>query len=269
MLLIKIRKTKNKIPRSFTIQGKFYKIVKKYESLRSKKGHSNRFFQNFQNGKCTAQLIGKNKFGSMPKEIAEYLNLSDSKLYTGHSFRRTATVLADCGVDITSLNSHGGWRSSSATEQYVEASIDNKNKIDIQISDSILRSSENVESIPQATTSLASEELFPLPTTSFIKVESIPQQSPISESFPMTSPRASTSFDSEELFPLPSTSFIKVEAGPQQNPLSESHPTPSHTNTLHSTELNVNNNLSQTIQLPGKNVTLTLTNCNVTINVNN
>ncbi|XP_073964583.1 uncharacterized protein [Choristoneura fumiferana] len=108
MLLVKIPNTKNKIPRSFTIHGPFYEIVKKYESLRSTKGKSDRFFQNFQNGKCTSQPIGVNKFGSMPREIAKFLGLPQADAYTGHSFRRTsATLLANSGADILTLKRHG------------------------------------------------------------------------------------------------------------------------------------------------------------------
>lgn len=45
MLLVKIRNTKNKIPRSFTIHGPFYNLVKKYENLRTTKGKTDRFFK--------------------------------------------------------------------------------------------------------------------------------------------------------------------------------------------------------------------------------
>ncbi|KAJ0169185.1 hypothetical protein K1T71_015312 [Dendrolimus kikuchii] len=109
MLLVKIPITKNKIPRSFTIHGPFYEIVKKYESLRSPKAKTDRFFLNYQNGKCTCQPIGINKFGSMPKDIAKFLGLADAESYTGHNFRRTsATLLVNSGADIMTLKRHGG-----------------------------------------------------------------------------------------------------------------------------------------------------------------
>lgn len=95
ILIVEIQETKTKIPRTFVIEDEFYKIVKKYESLRSTKCKSSIFFQDFQNGKCLNQCIGINKFGAMPKQIAAYLGLPGPNSYTGHSFRRTsATLLA-------------------------------------------------------------------------------------------------------------------------------------------------------------------------------
>lgn len=84
---------------------------------RPEKTTSDRFFLNWQNGKYTNQPIGVNKFGSMPKKIAEYLGLDDAHLYTGHSFRRSsATLLADAGANITTIKRHGGWKSTTTAE---------------------------------------------------------------------------------------------------------------------------------------------------------
>jgi hypothetical protein len=56
--------------------------------------------------------------------------LPNPKEYTGHSFRRTsATLLADAGADLLTLKRHGGWRSSTAAEGYVQDSITSKRKI--------------------------------------------------------------------------------------------------------------------------------------------
>lgn len=138
VLLVQVKNTKNKIPRSFTIQGPFYDVVKKYEALRSTKANSNRFFQNYQNGKCTKQPIGINKFGAMPKEIATFLNLPEAHEYTGHSFRRSsATLLADSGADLLTLKRHGGWRSSSVAEGYIDDSMRNKEEISSRITRNI------------------------------------------------------------------------------------------------------------------------------------
>lgn len=83
LLLINIPNTKNKQPKSFTISGKFYELVIQYMSLRPSNVPHQRFFLNYQRQKCTIQLIKKNKFASMPKEIAKFLNLPDTDLYTG------------------------------------------------------------------------------------------------------------------------------------------------------------------------------------------
>ncbi|XP_043461530.1 uncharacterized protein LOC122498058 [Leptopilina heterotoma] len=138
LLLIKIPNTKTKTPRSFTVEGEFREIVSKYESLRPKNANSNKFFLNFQKGKCTTQVIGKNKFGKMPSEIAKYLDLENPELYTGHSFRRTsATLLADSGADIIALKRLGGWKTSAVAEGYIEESTTYKRKIGNQIEASV------------------------------------------------------------------------------------------------------------------------------------
>lgn len=51
------------------------------------------FFFNYQNGKCARQVVGINKFGSNPSQVAEFLKLPNAKLYTGHCFRRSSATL--------------------------------------------------------------------------------------------------------------------------------------------------------------------------------
>ncbi|XP_029171249.1 uncharacterized protein LOC114940677 [Nylanderia fulva] len=127
LLLIKIPTTKNYKPRTFVVTDEFYSTYKKYVKLRPKDIQTSRFFLNYQNGKCTQQPIGINKFGRMPKIIAKYLKLPDPDSYTSHTFRRTsATLLADSGVDILTLKRHGGWKSNTVAEGCVENSINNK-----------------------------------------------------------------------------------------------------------------------------------------------
>ena len=59
------------------------------------------------------QVIGINKIGAMPKEITEFLNLTDSKQYAGHSFRVTlATELTNTGGTIVIIQNRGGWNSA-------------------------------------------------------------------------------------------------------------------------------------------------------------
>lgn len=74
-----------------------------------------------------SQPIGKNTFGQLPRKIAEYLRLPDANLYTGHCFRRTsAFLLADSGASIDLLKRHGGWKSSTVAEGYVENLLNQK-----------------------------------------------------------------------------------------------------------------------------------------------
>ncbi|KAJ8910165.1 hypothetical protein NQ315_005768 [Exocentrus adspersus] len=69
----------------------------------------------------------KKTLGKIPQKVAEYLNLPNSTLYTGHCFRRTsASLLADSGASIDVLKRHGGWKSASVAEGYIENSINTK-----------------------------------------------------------------------------------------------------------------------------------------------
>ena len=137
-LLVKLDNTKTKKPRTFTVTGEFYNIYKKYAALRPNDLAEKRFFLNYQNGKCTRQVVGINKFGSMAKRIAIFLKLENPHLYTGHCFRRSsATILVNAGGDILTLKRHGGWQSSTVAEGYVGDSIKNKMDVANKIVDSI------------------------------------------------------------------------------------------------------------------------------------
>lgn len=151
--LITVPNTKTKITRKFTITDKFYQICKKYINLRPTNFVSDIFFLNYQNGKCTKQRIGINKFTVMGKQIATFLKLPNPETYSGHSFRRSsATLLIDAGGDITALKRHGGWKSTSVAEGYIDESLKNKmdtahkitNSIDENASTSYFSSQVNV-----------------------------------------------------------------------------------------------------------------------------
>ncbi|KAJ8976686.1 hypothetical protein NQ317_011159, partial [Molorchus minor] len=45
----------------------------------------------------------------------------------------STTLLADAGVDITTIKRHAGWKSTTVAEGYVENSIENKTKIANQV----------------------------------------------------------------------------------------------------------------------------------------
>lgn len=110
-------------------------IYRKYTLLRPNVTHKT-FFLKYQNGKCNKQVVGIHTFGKMPSVIAKYLQLPNSNEYTGHCFRRTsASLLADAGGDILTLKRHGGWKSSTVAEGYVEDSITNK----VEIANKILK----------------------------------------------------------------------------------------------------------------------------------
>lgn len=102
-------------------------VFRKYQKLRPSNVAHKRLFLNYRNEKCTVQPVGLSIFSKMPTTIAKYLGIPNAEEYTGHSFRRSsATLLANSGADLTVLKRHGGWRSSSVAEGYIEDSLQNK-----------------------------------------------------------------------------------------------------------------------------------------------
>lgn len=131
VLLVKLSGTKYKKGRSFTITPEYSELVKEYRKLRPMKTETDRFFLNYQRGKCTVQVIGKNKFSSMPKQIASFLKLENPDLYTGHAFRRTAAAIQkEVGSNILDLLPHDDneintSQSSQRTSGIQQQQIDN------------------------------------------------------------------------------------------------------------------------------------------------
>ncbi|KAJ8977912.1 hypothetical protein NQ317_004908 [Molorchus minor] len=121
-----------KIPLIFVVTdvGNMLELFRKYLSLRPPHVKHKRLF-------CTTKQenpVGKNTMGKIPSVVASYLKLPDVACYTGHCLRRSsATLLADAGVDITTIKRHAGWKSTTVAEGYVENSIENKTKIANQI----------------------------------------------------------------------------------------------------------------------------------------
>ncbi|KAJ8910064.1 hypothetical protein NQ315_013319 [Exocentrus adspersus] len=123
ILVLQIPDSKTNIKRTFTITNEILNGVsildmyRKYLDCRSPKTCHSRFFVTYVKGKCTNQVIGKNTIAKIPYRIAIFLNLDDSKGYTGHSFRLTsATLLVNAGSDILTLKKHGGWRTNAVAE---------------------------------------------------------------------------------------------------------------------------------------------------------
>lgn len=166
LLEIIIPDTKNNVPRRFVIDPQFVPIVEKYQSLRPAKAEKENFFLQYRNGKCTVQVIGINTIGNMPKKIAEFLNLKNPKDYMGHSFRRTsATVLADTGATTMDLQRHGGWKSATVAQSYVDDSTEYKKTTAKKISNAILsevvENSSVIEKQPAKKIKIATSENLP------------------------------------------------------------------------------------------------------------
>ncbi|XP_066583293.1 tyrosine recombinase XerC-like [Prorops nasuta] len=164
LFIVKIPLTKNYKPRSFVIDEKFYGFVKKYMDLKPKDVNINRFFLNYQHGKCTKQPVGKNKIAGIPKEIARFLGLNNPDSYTGHCFRRTsATLLADAGANITLIKRHGGWRSEGVAEGYIEESINNKKRIGHLLTSAVKVQSTQAEKLESSEDNTS---IYQVPSTS-------------------------------------------------------------------------------------------------------
>ena len=139
VLLITIRHTKTNAPRKFCIVDdddtlNSVQLYKKYIVLRPPNIQHKRLFIFYAKGKCTGQPVGKNTLAKIPCAIATYLKLDEPKLYTGQCYRRSsATLLVDAGASMTTLKRHGGWKSATIAEGYLEDSIAKKKKIAKQI----------------------------------------------------------------------------------------------------------------------------------------
>lgn len=134
VFVVNVPETKTDKKRVFTIvdedEMNSLKLIRDYMSLRPRGCSEKRLFLTYRQGRCTVQPVGKNTFGKIPFIIAKYLGLSDPDKYTGHCLRRTsATLLAEAGASMTTLKRHGGWKSTSVAEGYLEDSISSKNEV--------------------------------------------------------------------------------------------------------------------------------------------
>lgn len=131
IIIVNIPDSKTRKVRTFTVIGENnLNIYRRYTALRPNGYIENRFFLKYQSGKCYRAVMGIHSIGSVPRKVATFLQLNNPNEYTGHSMRRTsATLLIDGGANIESLKRHGGWKSSSVAEGYIEDSLRNKNEI--------------------------------------------------------------------------------------------------------------------------------------------
>lgn len=166
-IIVKIPDSKTKIQRTFVVPNnneyKFNpaKICRKYMSLRPKAAENPRFFLQYRNGKCTVQVVGINSFAKIPSLIASFLGLPNTVKYTGHSFRRSsASLLVGSGADILRLKHHGGWRSTTVAEGYVEQSEEEKVKIGNGIFNGDIMKNSNVRVENNNTCNIKQEKPF-------------------------------------------------------------------------------------------------------------
>ena len=65
----------------------------------------------------------------MPCQIATFLKLDQPRLYTGHCFQRLSASISDTGADFAEIERHGGWKSATVAEGYIDNSVQNRIKI--------------------------------------------------------------------------------------------------------------------------------------------
>ncbi|KAJ8915264.1 hypothetical protein NQ315_014771, partial [Exocentrus adspersus] len=130
-LYVLIPDTKTNISKSFTVMEEAFSVnavemCRKYISLRPKAA-GRRFFLRCVDGKCTTQHVGINTISKTFSKVASFLGLPDPESFTGHGMRRSwATLLANAGGDITTVKRHGGWKSTTVAENYIEESLSSK-----------------------------------------------------------------------------------------------------------------------------------------------
>lgn len=170
IILIVLPDTKTKIRREFIVTNNtignvnILDIIRKYAALRPAKTDHRRFFSSYSKSKCSVQVVGKNTMSKIPFNVAKYLKLHNPEQYTGHSLRRTsASLLANAGGDLLTLKKHGGWRSTSVAEGYVDQSTGKKCQIANQImTGTPTQPLSNISEIASTTTeATSSSEIYP------------------------------------------------------------------------------------------------------------
>lgn len=159
-LIVILSNTRTELESTFVINERFYPIVKKYMALRPPNSEHLPFFIKYHKGKCCRQVVGLNKFGSIPKIIAEFLGLPDAKQYTGHCFRRSSRVI-DNGGDSSQVQIHDDQRSSSTDEEFIdEESIDSKTNIARTITSQMFPTERDTSSPSSTATSIDKSHLL-------------------------------------------------------------------------------------------------------------
>ncbi|EFA12748.1 hypothetical protein TcasGA2_TC010275 [Tribolium castaneum] len=86
------------------------------------------------------------------------------QLSTRHCLRRSsATLLVDAGADITALKRHGGWRSTTVAETYIDHSLNNKIQTANKISNITQSESSNI--IQSESSNIIQSESFDIENT--------------------------------------------------------------------------------------------------------
>lgn len=98
ILIVKSFNLKEKRERMFAVTGDYFELYKKYAKLRPEEADTDRFFMKYGKGKCARQVIGVNRIGQIPRDIAHFLDLPEPNTYNGNAFRWTNTSWGKCKV---------------------------------------------------------------------------------------------------------------------------------------------------------------------------
>lgn len=80
--------------RKFLITDRYYQICKKYMDIRPADADTSSFFLIYSNGKCTTEKMDISIFSAMGKQIATFLNLPNSNMYSSEaSFPKLSTLI--------------------------------------------------------------------------------------------------------------------------------------------------------------------------------
>ncbi|KAI3388141.1 hypothetical protein SNEBB_006460 [Seison nebaliae] len=113
----------------FQIPDNWKKYVQLYLAKREYVTNDRLFLQS-KSKKYISSPFGKNSFTKIPPIIARFLNKENPKLFTEHSFIRTAaTILADNGLSSIELQGQFNWKSSSTAMEYRNTTLSSKKKI--------------------------------------------------------------------------------------------------------------------------------------------
>lgn len=135
-------------PRNFIVDGKYMDFYRKYASLRPPDVTDKRFFWRYHDGKCTRQVVGVHRIGSIPQEIAAYLKLSNSDEYTVRGFRSFSKSFLDDaeadvyaphmepGPDIIGMKDAHSWEPPTAlqNQDYKSEAVEIKAEVEDEIS---------------------------------------------------------------------------------------------------------------------------------------
>lgn len=114
------------VTRTFAI-SEYLELYRADEALRPQNYLLKRFFINDLREKCSRQDICIDKIGRVPSDVAKFLKLPYPEQYTGHCFRRSSVFLqVETGADLLTFKLHGGWKSFSVAEGYIENSFNKK-----------------------------------------------------------------------------------------------------------------------------------------------